>query len=110
MGAGARYLIDRLISGRFGRSIPFGTMTINVLGSLFAGVVIGTTAYEAHSPTTVALLLTGFLGGFTTASTLSLEIVELLETRRIAKASLVTFGTMLLAIAAAGLGVVIGRL
>jgi len=110
VGAGARYLIDRLISGRFGRSIPYGTMTVNVLGSLLAGIVVGTTAYEVHSPTTVALLLTGFLGGFTTASTLSLEVVELLDDRRFAKATFVTFGTMLIAIAAAGLGVGIGRL
>jgi fluoride exporter len=110
LGAGSRYLLDRLLSGRFGRRLPYGTMAVNVLGSFVAGIVVGATAFEARSPTTNALLLTGFLGGFTTASTLALEIVELLDDRRFARATIATLVTMLLAIAAAALGVGMGRL
>lgn len=110
LGAVTRFLIDRLVGTTWGRSFPFGTVAINILGSGAAGVVLGVTAYESTSPTFTLLMLTGFLGGFTTASTLSYEVVELLEERRYMRASFATFGTLILSVGAAALGVALGSM
>ncbi len=110
LGAVTRFLIDRLIGTTWGRSFPFGTAAINIVGSGVAGVVLGVTAYESTSPTFTLLMLTGFLGGFTTASTLSYEVVELLEERRYMRASFATFGTLILSVGAAALGVALGSM
>ena len=110
LGAVARFLIDRLIGASWGRSFPFGTVVINIVGSGLAGIVLGVPAYESTSPTFTLLMLTGFLGGFTTASTLSYEVVELLEERRYMRASFATFGTLILSVGAAALGVALGSM
>ena len=110
LGAVTRFLIDRLIGTTWGRSFPFGTAAINIFGSGVAGVVLGVTAYESTSPTFTLLMLTGFLGGFTTASTLSYEVVELLEERRYMRASFATCGTLILSVGAAALGVALGSM
>jgi CrcB protein len=107
-GACCRYLLDRIIGSRMGKDFPYGTMAVNVLGSFGAGIVVGATAYQTLAPTVVALLLTGFLGGFTTASTISYEVVEMLGQRRLLGASVVALGTMILAIAAGFLGLALG--
>ena len=108
VGAVCRYLVDRMVSGMWGRSVPLGTMVVNITGSAFAGYFLGSTSYLSHTPTLVALVLTGFLGGYTTASTLSFEIVELLHERRIVSAAVATFGTMILSIGFGTLGLLIG--
>ncbi len=74
-GAASRWLLDRWIAARHDSVFPWGTFTINVLGSLLLGVVLGLAA-----PQPAALLLgTGFCGGFTTFSTFGFETVRLLE-------------------------------
>lgn len=110
VGAASRYLIDRAIGTTWGRSFPFGTVAINIFGSGVAGVVLGVSAYESISPTFTLLMLTGFLGGFTTASTLSYEVVELLENHRYMRASFATFGTLIFSVGAGALGVVLGSM
>jgi fluoride exporter len=69
-GAMARYAVGRAITSRFpsGR-IPYGTLTINLLGCFLIGLLWG----QSPSPGTAALFGTGFLGAFTTFSTLKLE-------------------------------------
>ena len=106
VGAVMRYLLDHLISSSFGRHLPWGTMIVNVLGALAAGVVVGLSINDALSSRGVALVLTGLLGGFTTASTFSFEVAELLRERRFVAGGSVAVGTM----AAALLGVIIGLL
>ncbi|WP_341416981.1 CrcB family protein [Paenibacillus filicis] len=69
-GAIARYVVGRAISSRVpSDGIPYGTLTINVLGSFLIGLLWG------HGPSQGEALLfgTGFLGAFTTFSTLKLE-------------------------------------
>jgi CrcB protein len=83
-------------------------MLVNVLGSALAGLLLGATTYQTVSPTTSALLLTGFLGGFTTASTLAYEGARLVQTRRYAGALLVLVGTMVVSVLVAIMGLVIG--
>lgn len=71
-GAIARYSIsNNLNKPTF--SIPIGTLTVNLCGSFLLGIVIGLKA----DPMIVLLFGTGFLGAFTTFSTLKLELVKL---------------------------------
>lgn len=64
---------------RLGSSFPWGTLTINVLGSILMGVVTGWFAFRGGPPQARLFLATGVLGGFTTFSTFSLEAFTLIE-------------------------------
>ena len=69
-GAAARHLLDLAITrGRF----PTGVLVVNLLGSLLAGVVAG----AAPGPHATDLAAVGLLGGFTTASTLAVDVLRL---------------------------------
>jgi len=75
IGAPSRWALDRFVQARHDSVFPWGTFTINVLGSLLLGVILG-----ARVPADVALLLgTGFCGGFTTFSTFGFETVRLAQ-------------------------------
>lgn len=78
LGAVARYGTDHLVHRRFSRRFPWGTLTVNVIGSAILGVVAG----AAHSATyLVALVATGFCGALTTFSTFAYETVRLATNR-----------------------------
>lgn len=100
VGAPARWALDRLIQTRHPSLFPWGTFTINVLGSLLLGFVVGAGA----SAPLVALLGTGFCGGFTTFSTFSFETVRMSEEGRGGRALLYVAASLLVGLAAATLG------
>ncbi len=77
VGAPARYLTDRLVQSRHDSLMPWGTVSVNVLGSLILGGLVG--AGTAVSPAVLALLGTGFCGALTTYSTFSFETWRLIE-------------------------------
>ena len=63
-----------------GETFPWGTLTVNILGSLLIGVVAAAAAPESRlllSPTTREFLMLGLLGGFTTFSSFSLQTLNL---------------------------------
>ncbi|MEZ0226025.1 MAG: fluoride efflux transporter CrcB [Alphaproteobacteria bacterium] len=65
----------------FGDAFPYGTLFVNVLGSFMIGVIIEVGALKWHiSPEMKALLVTGFLGGFTTFSAFSFDVLKLADT------------------------------
>ncbi len=64
---------------RLGSSFPWGTLGINVLGSVLMGVVTGWFALRGGPPQARLFVATGVLGGFTTFSTFSLEAFTLME-------------------------------
>ncbi|MFG3698116.1 fluoride efflux transporter CrcB [Micromonospora sp. NPDC047620] len=78
LGAPLRYLTDRAVQARFGTGFPWGTLTVNVLGSLLLGTVTGLPA----DPALTALVGTGFCGALTTWSTLSYETLRLARAGR----------------------------
>jgi CrcB protein len=82
-GATLRYLLDNLITRRWGANLPWGTMAINVLGSLCAGLVLGAYLQRGLGVRTDLLLATGLLGGFTTASTFAVEVARLAGRKRL---------------------------
>jgi CrcB protein len=73
VGAPLRYLTDRLIQSRAGSGFPWGTLTVNLAGSLVLGFVLGLPV----SPDLVALIGTGFCGALTTYSTFAYETLRL---------------------------------
>ena len=73
VGAVARYLLDRVVGRWRGGAFPLGILVVNLVGSLLAGVVAG----WAPGPVLTQLLSVGLLGGFTTASTLAVDVVRL---------------------------------
>ncbi|MBU2959830.1 fluoride efflux transporter CrcB [Citreicella sp. C3M06] len=78
IGASARYLTGVAMTALLGKSFPWGTLTVNILGSFLMGVVI--TLLANLSATRFQPLLTvGFLGGFTTFSSFSLDFATLYE-------------------------------
>ncbi len=104
IGAPARYLGDRFVQSRHRVAFPFGTLLINVSGSLLLGVVAGGVAKSGWSPHLQTLVGTGFCGGLTTFSTFSVEAVQLLSGRMTVRALTYVLGSAALGIAAAALG------
>lgn len=95
-GAVARHSLGVLMLRRAKHAFPFGTLTINLLGSLILGLLCG----MKFSGSWYSLLGDGFCGAFTTFSTFSLETVQLLRGHARRKAVLylavsLTFGVLL---------------
>lgn len=103
IGAPARYLTDRIVQTRWKTTFPFGTLTVNVVGSLILGVIIADTVSAA--PTNLNLLLgIGFCGALTTYSTFSYETVRLLQERATSTALANAVLTVIAGLAAATAG------
>ncbi len=67
--------------GLFGDAFPYGTLFVNVIGSLLIGIIMQIAAQKSNIPAPMqALLVTGFLGGFTTFSTFSFDVYRLANT------------------------------
>ena len=106
-GAPARWWVDQHVRRRAGHDFPWGTLLINVLGSLVLGVVLGATAGRPQDEL-VALLGTGFCGGFTTFSSFGFETVRLVEDGSHVAASLNVVVSVALGVAAAAAGWALG--
>ncbi|WP_029089057.1 fluoride efflux transporter FluC [Brevibacterium album] len=79
LGAVARWLLDTWVSARLGRGLPWGVLTVNVLGCLLLGLVTGALPAPASPAQAAAaqLAATGFLGAFTTFSTVFVDALRL---------------------------------
>ncbi len=79
VGAPLRYLSDRAVQSRHDTVFPWGTFTVNVLGSLILGLITGAVTAGGASPQVQLAMGTGFCGALTTYSTFSYETLRLLE-------------------------------
>ena len=80
LGAALRHGVNIAAARLLGNSFPWGTLTVNVVGSLIMGLLAGWFAFEsAPSQHWRLFLTTGILGGFTTFSTFSLDTAVLYE-------------------------------
>ena len=104
LGAAARFLLDGLVRARTTTGLPVGTVLINVTGSFTLGLITGLTLNHTAPDQLRLIAGTGFLGGYTTFSTASLETVHLTQEKRIAAALLNGIGTLLTTTAAAAIG------
>lgn len=106
-GAAARFWVDGAIRARRSDPMPVATMTINVVGSLLIGVLLGLQVGGVLAPDGFAMLATGFCGGFTTFSTAMVEAVRLLQDGDVRRAWGSVALTLVLSVAAASLGVAV---
>ncbi len=79
LGSVGRYLVSKVLTGTF----PWGTLTVNILGSLLIGVLMGVVSKGMLSPEMKLLLVTGFCGGFTTFSTFANESLSMMKSGNI---------------------------
>ncbi len=80
VGAVSRYLLHAGIERRLGTGFPFGTLVVNLLGCLAIGLVLAhLEARDLLDGSARLLLVTGFLGAFTTFSTFGIEVVTLAD-------------------------------
>lgn len=83
IGAVLRHFAGLAAKGVMGDAFPYGTLFVNIVGSLLIGVIMETAAVKANiSGQMQAFLVTGILGGFTTFSAFSLDVFKLTETGR----------------------------
>ena len=109
-GAIARYLVDGWVTRLTGAGFPWGTLVINVSGSLVIGVLFAASVERATLPAELrGPVMIGFIGAYTTFSTFMLEAWRLVEDGSFGLAALDLVGSLVLGIAAVGVGLAIGR-
>lgn len=107
LGAATRFVVDGWFRGRWAGRLPLATIAINVSGSLLIGLLAGAMAVGTLPITAYTVAATGFCGGYTTFSTAMVETVRLAQAGDRRRAVVNTVGTLVLALAAAGLGYLI---
>ncbi|MFN3324389.1 MAG: fluoride efflux transporter CrcB [Bryobacteraceae bacterium] len=107
LGGVARFWTYGFAARVFGETFPYGTLTVNVAGSLVIGVLFALTAPDGRllmSPALRLGLTAGLCGGFTTFSTFSLETMNLLRLGDWPRAGLNILGNVLLCLFSVWLG------
>lgn len=100
IGSVCRYLL----SGINVASWPWGTFAVNILGSLFIGLLVGLVSKGIVSPEIKLLLVTGFCGGFTTFSTFANESFSMMKAGDALQMALYLAASIVIGILAVWLG------
>lgn len=80
IGSVLRVLTSQALAHRFGVAFPYGTLAVNVAGSFLIGVAVGVLVPRLSlAPSAWALLVPGFLGGYTTFSAFEMETLSLIR-------------------------------
>ena len=111
LGCWARYAMTNLVQAIWGRAFPYGTLSINVLGSFLMGFLFFATLERlAVGPYIRVGILTGFVGGFTTFSTFAMETLLLAEQGEIGKGVAYVALSVVLGLMAAFAGAYLARI
>lgn len=95
IGAGLRHMVNLGAARLLGLSFPWGTFSVNIIGSLLMGLVAGWFAHRAGASQDLRLFLaTGILGGFTTFSAFSLDTMLLWQRGDVGLAALYVLGSV----------------
>ena len=111
LGAVARFVVDGWVSRSTAGSFPFGTLLVNLSGSFALGILFALAVEKAVLPSDIrAPVMIGFIGAYTTFSTLMLESWRLAEDGAMVAAALNIGGSVVLGLAAVFAGILVGRL
>ena len=111
IGSVLRYAVTLVVTQRFGPGFPWATFAINITGSLIIGAVfeLSQTRALGVTPLVRIFLMTGVLGGYTTFSTFSLDMVTLAGERATMLALFYGAGSVIIGFIAAFAGIVAAR-
>lgn len=109
LGSVGRFWLGGAVARLTGIGFPWGTILINIAGSLLIGCFAAMTTGMRQGEDLRAFLMAGLCGGFTTFSAFSLQTVELLRDGQIAAAAANILGSVILCSLAAAAGLALGR-
>ncbi|AJY46839.1 fluoride efflux transporter CrcB [Martelella endophytica] len=111
LGASGRYLVGVASVRMLGYGFPWGTFIVNVVGSLMIGLLVELVARVLNQSADMRMfLVTGFLGGFTTFSSFSLDAMNMIERGDFAPAAVYVISSVVLGLFAVFAGLAIGRM
>ncbi len=111
LGAVSRYLVIGLVTDWLGKSFPYGTLLVNVIGSFLIGVLYVVVVQKMHvSPELKSIMVVGFLGAFTTFSTFSLEAFNFINEGLVLNAITYILSSVILCIISVWAGVSAAKL
>jgi CrcB protein len=110
LGAVARVALDGALTARWPSTLPWPTLLVNVSGSLLLGLLTGLVLFQGAPDAVRIALGTGFCGGWTTFSTVSVASLRLAQGRSPGLAALNALGTLVLTVLAAAAGLGLGAL
>jgi fluoride exporter len=105
VGAATRFAVDGMIRARSAHVLPVATVVVNVSGSAAIGLLTGALLFHGLPDGVFLVAAVGFCGGYTTFSTAIAETVRLLQAGDLRRAAANAVGSVVLAVAAAALGV-----
>lgn len=111
LGGVLRYLVANNVYSAMGRQFPYGTLVVNVSGCFLMGILFAflLDRFDGWGPELRALLLIGFLGGYTTFSSFSIETLNLVENGAWLGAASNIFFSVILCLIATWIGLIGGR-
>ena len=116
LGGAGRYWCSGVIARQIGETFPWGTLVVNVVGSFLIGVLATLSDPDGRllmSPTLRQFFMLGVFGGFTTFSSFSLQVLNLVRDGQWVPASLYILGSVSLCLLGVwlghGLGIAINR-
>jgi CrcB protein len=111
LGGALRHGVNQLAAHLLGMAFPYGTLTVNVAGSVLMGLLAEYFAFRSGVSQEIRLFLTtGILGGFTTFSTFSLDAISLWERGQWATAAAYVAVSLVFSLAGLFVGLAIVRL
>lgn len=105
-GALARFYTNQLSQRLFGDSFPYGTLGVNGIGGLLMGLAFAYLQSHPENNTFKPLVMVGLLGGFTTFSTFSLDVMLLLQRSEFILAAVYIFASVFISLIALWMGYV----
>ncbi|OSP53649.1 fluoride efflux transporter CrcB [Pseudoruegeria sp. SK021] len=109
-GSVGRYLVGLYTNKLWGDGFPWGTIAVNIVGSFLIGLAVEAISRTfSNSAEVRVLIITGFLGGFTTFSSFSLETMEMLERGEVVHAGYYLGSTLVFGLIAVFCGIALGK-
>lgn len=109
IGSVLRFITNLLVAKNLPGKLHYATLTVNIIGCLLIGILIGFLSKQSESENLKLLLVTGFCGGFTTFSTFGLENYSFLQSGNLITSLLYMAISIIIGILFVGLGIYLAK-